>query len=55
MHREPRSLELISQAANLPIGQFGLDQPIQPSLGLHRPSRPFGQQLAPGGCHAIQM
>jgi hypothetical protein len=55
MHREPRRLELIPQAANLPIGQFGLDQPIQPGLGLHRPPRPLGQQLAPGRRHAVQM
>jgi hypothetical protein len=55
MHREPRRLELVTQAANLTIGQFGLDQAIQPGLGLHRPPRPVGQQLAPGGRHAIQM
>lgn len=43
MHREARRLELIAQAAHLPIGQFGLDQPIELGLGLHRPLESFAR------------
>ena len=37
---EARGFELIAQAADLTIGEFGLDQPVHPGLGLHRPCGP---------------
>ena len=55
MHREACCLELVAQAAYLAIGEFGLDQPVHPGFGLHWPPRPLGQQLAPGGGHAVEM
>ena len=46
-------LELVAQAADLAIGQFGVDQAIEPGFRLDWPPRSFGQQLAPGTlpCH----
>ena len=55
MHREARRFKLIAQASHLAIGQFGVNQPVQPGFGLHRPPWPLSRQLAPGGRHAIQM
>jgi len=37
MHREARGLDLVTQAANLAVGKFGIDQPIQ----RERPAKPF--------------
>ena len=60
VHREARGLELIAQAADLAIGEFGFDQPVQPGFGLHRPAWALGQQFAPrrdqaGAGHAQHM
>ena len=55
MHRETCGLELVAQAANLAVGEFGLDQPVHPGFGLDRSPWSLGQQLAPGGCHAVEM
>ena len=55
MHREAGCLELVAQTADLAIGEFGFDQPVQPGFGLHRPAWALSQQLAPRRGHAVEM
>ena len=55
VHRKAGGLELVAQAAHLPVGEFGSDQPVEPGFRLHGLARTFRQPFAPSRRHAIEM
>jgi hypothetical protein len=55
VYRKARDLELVAQAADLAIGELGLDHAVEQCLGLHGPPGSLGEPLVPGGGHAVEV